>query len=203
MEALMKEEWVHAELIPTSNGGYVVRYRKHTGNRFSLPKVGGPASRSSWIGINLPQALLLCTALIVTTSIGTALLSHGQEVGIVYPSISAPSLRNLISKHQMLAQRSFTEGQARFEKVNFIAQEIRKLRRAQTHDPSELALMIVKESEALNYDPLLVAAVVKAESTFNPAARSPGRTTGTLQPRPGSASRTNEAVRLCGENSPE
>lgn len=179
----MKEEWIHAELIPTTNGGYVVRYRKHAGRKFSLLEASSSAVDNS-IGLKLPLALLLCTTLIVAASLGAALLSHRQGGAVAYQSIAAPSLRTLIAKHQMLAQRSFTDGEVRFEKVNFIAQEIRKLTRSRAIDPSRLAMLIVEESESLKYDPLLVAAVVKAESTFNPSALSPAGAIGLMQIMP-------------------
>jgi len=51
-------------------------------------------------------------------------------------------------------------------------------------NPHTLAEAIVAESRSQNYDPLFVAAVIKAESTFNPMARSHKGAQGLMQIMP-------------------
>ncbi len=74
----------------------------------------------------------------------------------------------------------------------YLEQLIKKHSKAE--EPSELAKAIILESKRANFDPVLLTAIIKAESTFNYRAQSNAGAIGLMQIRPSTARYVSEKV---------
>ena len=135
---------------------------------------------------HIPMALLLSISAAVVCSI-LALLLSSKELHLPYVlqdtfsfsrSETTPS-----AKYAYLNKMERGIQQQKAAQVLFLTNLIRDTR-SSLKNPKELALSIVEESERLSMDPLFVASVIHAESTFRHNARSKVGALGLMQIMP-------------------
>lgn len=150
----------------------------------TLPKPSAlPAHR-----ISLSTMMLMTGALTVTFAVMSFLVFSKDlalpRVGAAY--IESELAVDPTSKASFLARLEGEQLRDLASRVHFISGIIASTRQ-KTQDAKELAYAIVTESKLANIDPLLVAAIIKSESTFKRNARSSVGARGLMQLLPATA----------------
>ena len=202
----MQKEWQHSELV-ISKEGYQYSGKK-AGRRPRTRRAGEIAhqqyqhakrnSRELQLVIETqPQerkpiniVVVMGIATLLTFLVSLPLLwFHSTDVyAPARVENELPPLRGLYvrpsSKQHFLSQLSSRQQREFRAKVNFITSIIQTTKNTRT-DAAQLAYVIVSESQKAGYDPIMVASVILAESTFRIHARSHKGALGLMQIMPG------------------
>jgi hypothetical protein len=149
---------------------------------------------------------VLVGALLSSVVLGIVALSLGA-LRLPLPGAASPSatnwslfgVGNAQGKNAFLADMERVSNHEITKQVHFLSDLISSLHRG-SKAPKMLAFSIVRQSKRANYDPILVAAVIKAESTFRQRAVSHVGALGLMQimPATGEYISSKERIRWNG-----
>ncbi len=130
-------------------------------------------------------------------------LQRASVPEVISSAISAfSSIGEFRGKEDVIKSLSAEQRKVFASQVHYVLEIIRSTKRKKSEkDASELAQLIVAESYRANYDPLFVASVIKAESTFNHRAVSYAGAKGLMQILPGTGQYVSKRNRLAWKGS--
>ena len=147
-------------------------------------RVEAERQQMSLLALFVVTALAVCCVTMFLLVVG----AHRSPISFLFDGGAAETYRSEwpypASKEKVLARLSIEQQQQLASHTHFISDIIRQRGREISQSDKRLALSIVYESFRSNYDPLLVAAVILAESTFNHKAVSHRGAQGLMQIMP-------------------
>lgn len=160
--------------------GYAVSLYPKLGLQRSSPALTFFRKLHAFSAASIGLSLMMSVVLV-------ALFIQAKEPRAFERNLAAFSPKNWgADRAQFLARLTLDEKRKVASQVHYVSEIINRVN-GDTNDRKELALTIVSESARSNYDPLLVTAVVKSESTFKRSAVSRSGARGLMQLLPGTA----------------
>lgn len=173
-------------IFPGSN--YVQQGTLELGRASNPALLRGRSHRRGDSWINLFTVFLATSAIGIILSLSFLYLK--SKYGIRLDIVDDDTAREIVlqglnpgDKNSFLASKSREEQRALARHVHYLAELIRSTR-IPAKEAINLSYAIVNQSNRLDFDPIFVAAVIKAESTFNARARSPVGALGLMQIMP-------------------
>lgn len=148
------------------------------------PRLNAAPRRKFNLSINTCLTIGVVALLIATIPLHRLHVENLAQAVIVDQDLDQDGFRSLdrIGSNYFMHSLSGNSKRELAAKAHFISEIIKSHRGVL--NPQEIAWQIVSESKKANYDPLFVASLVMAESSFKPHARSPKGAVGLMQIKP-------------------